>query len=70
MTTIYESPDHGETVFARMAGSLVREKVSESAGALRRAHWHKWQDILLASEDNVALADLISQAESIYELTK
>lgn len=67
---IYESPDHGETVFARIVGTLERSKVSETKKAHYLAQWHEWKEILRAAEGNAALTDLINQAEVVYALIK
>lgn len=67
---IYESPDHGETVFARMVGTLERTIVSQTPKVHYLARWHEWKEILRASEDNVTLADLIKKVEEVYALVK
>ena len=67
---IYESPDNGETVFARMVGTLQRTKISETPKAHYLARWHEWKDILRAAEDNVTLNDLINKVEEVYALVK
>ena len=70
MSKVFESPDHGETVFARIVGTLTREKISETPKAHYLARWHEWKDVLLAAEDNVTLSDLIKKVEEVYALTK
>lgn len=70
MNKILESPDHGETVFARMVGSLERTLVSKSPAAKRHDRLQEWRDILIASETNGTLADLVSKAEMVYLLIK
>jgi len=67
---IYESPDNGETVFARMIGTLERTKISETPKAHYLARWHVWKDILRVAEDNVTLNDLINRVEEVYALVK
>lgn len=62
----YESPDRGETVFHRMAGSLQRTVVSKSPVAIRYDRWRDWYKIIEAAESNPALEEALSKAESIY----
>lgn len=67
---IYESPDRGETVFARLAGSLDRYTVSERPKIDYLVRWYAWKEILNAAQGNVALDDLIKKAEEVYALVK
>ena len=62
----YESPDRGETVFHRMAGSLQQTLVSKSPVAKRRDRWQDWYKIIEAAENNPALEEVLSKAELIY----
>jgi len=62
----YESPDRGETVFHRMAGSLQRTVVSKSPVAIRTERHRLWYKIIEAAENNPALEEAIAKAESIY----
>jgi hypothetical protein len=67
---VYESPDKGDTVYARAIGSSERTLVYTGPVQHRRARWYEWEDILRAAEDNPALNDLIKQAEMVYALTR
>jgi hypothetical protein len=62
----YESPDHGETVFHRMAGALERTLVSRSPVAIRTERHRLWYKIIEAAANNQALEEAIAKAESIY----
>lgn len=68
--TVYESPDKGNTVYARTIGSGERTLVHSESVQHWRARWYEWEDILRAAEDNPALNDLIKQAEMVYALTR
>ena len=73
---IYESPDGGKTVYARPLGDHLskRMKVFEDPEHLKEKafyeRWHKFRDILQASENSATLRNLLEQAETIYELVK
>lgn len=67
---VYESPDKGDTVYARAIGSSERTLVHSEPVQHWRARWYEWEDILRAAQDNPALNDLIKQAEMVYELTR
>ena len=67
---IYESPDRGETVYARHLGLPKRTLISESPMVKRNNRWRKWSDILFAAETNPTLEDAIHTAEVIYEIVK
>jgi len=68
--TIFESPDGGKTIYSRKSGESERTLVREDPGKKDRERWLEWRDILEASKDNTALADLIQKAETIWHLTK
>ncbi len=68
--TIFESPDGGKTVYARKSGETERTLIREDPDKKDRDRWLEWRDILEASKDNTALADLIQKAEMIWHLTK
>jgi hypothetical protein len=68
--TIFESPDGGKTVYARKSGETERTMIIEDPERKYRDRWLEWRDILEASKDNPALADLIEKAELIWRLTK
>jgi hypothetical protein len=67
---VYESPDGGKTIYRRKSGESNRELIQEDPDKKDRERWLEWRDILEASKDNTALADLIEKAETIWRLTK
>lgn len=69
---IFESPDGGNTVYVRENGSAERTLIDESADPdyLRIQRWILWKAILAEGPKCPALADLIRQAEEIYEIIK
>jgi hypothetical protein len=72
--TIYESPDGGRTVYARRAGSTVRELYSRDPELQRELEElereKRWVDIFGARQDNSELDRLCEQIEILYELSK
>ena len=74
---IYESPDGGNTVYARPIGVhelAQRKKVHESPEMLKEKaffeRWHMYRDILEVSEDNEVIAKLLEQVELLYRISK
>lgn len=71
--TIYESPDGGKTVYARLEGSsernLHKEYIDENVFR-RKERFLKWKKILSEAENNQPLQDLLDQAEALYELIR
>ena len=62
---IFESPDHGNTVFGRM------ERIDVTQESLELNHlWFMWRDILTSSKTNPALKEALDQAQIIYELSR
>lgn len=74
VTYIYESPDGGETVYARELGKAERRLVGYSAKAkwlLEEARQERlWSDIRTAAQNNPALQEALDRAIIIYELGK
>jgi hypothetical protein len=72
--TVFESPDGGETIYARMPGSNERIKISESdqVREARKAgdEMRLWQDICRAAKTNAALQEAIDRAILLYYLGK
>jgi hypothetical protein len=71
MTYVYESPDGGQTVYRRRSGSLDRQlhHVNNILSEPKRQEKQMlWQQILVASETNSVLKDLVDQAQIIYQL--
>jgi dihydrofolate reductase len=72
---IYESPDGGNTVYARSFGADLaqRTKIYENPEMLKEKaffeRWHMYRDILEASKDNPALTKLLEQVDIIYKLS-
>jgi hypothetical protein len=73
-TIIYESPDSGETVYARYAGETERWMVGQSTKArdlLESIREDKlWGEIRRAAKSNKALQDAMDRVKIIYELSK
>jgi hypothetical protein len=73
-TYIYESPDGGETVYAREAGSTERRMIGQSlkaAGLVKDLEQDRlWGNIRRAAETNPALQDALDRAIVIYQLSK
>jgi len=73
-TYIYESPDGGETVYAREAGSTERHMIGQStkaAGLVKNLEQDRlWGNIRRAAETNTALQDALDRAILIYNLSK
>jgi outer membrane protein TolC len=71
MTYIYESPDHGETVYRRKIGDNSREIYKQNAEKqAMQDRWLMWRDILTASKTNLALKEALDRAQIIYELSR
>lgn len=66
---IYESPDQGNTVYARKIGSSERKLVYKTYQPWVE-RWSNSQDMFKAAQDNPALDDLLKKAEMVYALTK
>jgi hypothetical protein len=65
--TIFESPDKGETIYARQPGSTVKTLIKEPQ---RLRKWNKFKAILEMAETEPALNDLLDKAEMLYDLIK
>ena len=65
---VYESPDGGDTIYRRQAGSDQRELIHE--GPLRRARLRSqlWRDIFYAAEHDAELQHLIDRVEIYHRL--
>lgn len=72
--TIFESPDGGETVYARMPGSNERIKISESekVKTLREELTDNqlWYNIRNEAKTNAALREAIDRVILLYHLAK
>lgn len=73
-TVIYESPDNGETVYARYSGESARWLVGHSTKAKSRLDDQYqdefWGEIRHAAKTNPALQEVLERAIIIYELSK
>jgi hypothetical protein len=73
-TYIYESPDGGETVYAREQGSTERHMIGQSiraAGLVEKLEQDRlWGNIRRAAETNSALQDALDHVIVIYQLIK
>jgi hypothetical protein len=72
MTKIYESPDGGNTVYARDFGKTARTiieegKLTKSLRDLVRED-QLWHQIRLAAETNVTLHKALERAKMLYRL--
>lgn len=69
---IYESPDSGETVYVRTAGSTDRSLYSKSKNLIRHEVQAKkqqlWHDILLLAEQDLILKQELERVETLYFL--
>ena len=73
-TYVYESPDGGETVYARETGSTERHMIGQSikaAGLVKNLEQDRlWGNIRRAAETNTTLQDALDRAILIYNLSK
>lgn len=67
---IYESPDGGNTVWARPFGEADRVPVAQCSTMSWRTRWYGWVDILQVAQNNPSLENAIQHAEMIYALIK
>lgn len=72
--TIFESPDGGETVYARLPGSSERILISESEQVrlARQAgdELRLWRDIFRAANTNPALKEAMDRVILLYHLSR
>jgi hypothetical protein len=73
-TYIYESPDGGETVYAREAGSTNREMIGQSTKAkslLEKMQEDKlWGEIRRAAKQDIILQNMLNEVEVYFRLKK
>ena len=65
MTKIYESPDGGKTVYVRKSGNSHRTLIKGSADLGRQ---QMWDQIHRVSQQDVALQQILEQAEIYYQM--
>jgi len=73
-TYIYESPDGGDTVYARESGSTERTMIGQNIRAKRLMEEVRenqlWGEIRRMAETNPTLQDALDRAKIIYHLSK
>ena len=73
-TYIYESPDGGETVYAREAGSTNREMIGQSTKAkslLEKMQEDKlWGEIRRVAKQDIILQNMLNEVEVYFRLKK
>lgn len=67
-TYIYESPDSGDTIYRRLAGTNQREMVREGPLRQKMLRSQLWRDILLAAEKDPVLQSMLDQIEIYHRL--
>jgi hypothetical protein len=65
---VYESPDRGDTVYRRRAGTNQREIVQEGPLRKKVLRSQLWRDIFQAAETDPELRHLIEQVEIYHAL--
>ena len=71
-TYIYESPDGGETVYAREMGALPESRVmiGQSWMAKEQIEQRMWTDIYKHRNRNIALQHAVEECIIIYKLSE
>lgn len=69
-TYIYESPDNGQTVYAREIGSNTRTLVGYSQGARDLDEHRLWNEIRVASRNDPVLRKAVERVILIYRLSQ
>ena len=67
-TYIYESPDSGDTIYRRLAGSNQRELVREGPLRQKKLRNQQWQRIFQAAETDPVLQEMLEQIEVYHRL--
>jgi hypothetical protein len=70
MTTIYESPDKGNTVYSREFGSNKREEIRSGSIGAQLIEAAMWNDIRKSAITNPTLQAALDQCIMIYKLSK
>lgn len=74
MSTIFESPDSGKTIYARTPGSGQRIKVSESDSIKQQRRdleeRQLWESIRKESKNNRSLREAMDRVIMIYHLSQ
>ena len=73
-TYIYESPDGGDTVYAREPGKTERVMIGQNTRAKSRIEKLEqdklWGEIRLMAATDPGMADLLNQVQVYYQLKK
>ena len=67
---VYESPDNGQTIYARKQGSSDRVLVYESAEIRANNRWYKLKEIVHMAQTDPVIEDALSKLEMVYALKK
>ena len=65
---IYESPDSGDSIYRRLAGSNQRELVQEGPLRQKMLKNQRWQRIFQAAETDPVLQEMLDQIEIYHSL--
>jgi len=65
---IYESPDSGDTIYRRLAGTNQRELVREGPLRQKKLRNQQWQRIFQAAETDPVLQEMLEQIEVYHRL--
>ena len=69
-TYIYESPDGGDTVYARLEGTTERVMIGQSWEARELVEQRIWNDIYPKRNLNPALTEAVEKCIIIYKLSE
>lgn len=67
---IYESPDNGQTVYARREGTTERAMIGQSYYALEQVEQRMWNEIYKNRHLNSTLQHQVEQCIITYKLIK
>lgn len=69
---VFESPDKGFTIYARISGSTKRIKIDKSnpSDMLNIEKYVEWTKILEASETNPTIKIALEKLKTVYYLNK
>lgn len=65
---VYESPDSGDTVYRRRAGTNQREVIKEGSVRQRMLRSQLWREIFLAAETDPELTHMLEQVQIYHAL--
>ena len=65
---IYESPDSGDTIYRRLAGTTQRELVREGPLRQKMLRNQRWQQIFQAAETDPVLQEMLDRIEVYHSL--